>query len=190
MTHLESLEKGLADNKSHIEIIRKVYLTYPTMAMVGDEEREFTILNEISIFFNIPINNIQVAGSAKTGHSFHKNTKFTPQKSDLDIAIIDPNLFRYYSEAVFKLTKGLKNRTGFKPGNYSQYTDYIARGIFRPDLMPNGTIRAEWFSFFGQLSQKHNDLFETINCGLYMSQLYFEYKQISIIKDYLSSKTI
>lgn len=189
MNHVESLEKGLIDNKSHIEIIRKVYLTYPTLALVGDEERQFLILDEISNFFNIPINNIQVAGSAKTGYSFHQNKAFTPKLSDLDIAIIDPNLFRFYAESVFKLTKGFKNRTGFGVGNFKQYTEYLTRGIFRPDLMPNGQQRAEWFSFFGQLSKKHNDLFETINAGVYMSQLFFEYKQTSIIKDFLSTKT-
>lgn len=190
MTHTESIEKGLNEARPHVEIVRKVYLTYPTVALIGDEERQFEILNEISDFFSIPINNIHVAGSAKTGMSFHKNTPFEAKISDLDIAIIDPDLFRYYSEYVFKHTKGFKNRTGFSPGNFNQYTEYISKGIFRPDLMPSGVKKAEWFAFFGKLSNKHNDLFETINAGIYMSQLYFEYKQISIIKDYLTNKAV
>lgn len=189
MTHADSIEKGLTENKAHTEIVRKVFLTYPTMALIGDEERQFVILNEISNFFNIPISHIHVAGSAKTGHSFHQNRPFTTKVSDLDIAIIDTNLFLHYSEVVLKATKGFKNRTGFAVGNYNKYIDYISRGIFRPDLMPNGLPRAEWFSFFGQLSKRNNDLFGAINAGLYMSQLYFEYKQTSIIKDYLANKT-
>ncbi|MFL9829247.1 hypothetical protein ABS764_00135 [Flavobacterium sp. ST-87] len=194
MTHTESIELGLNEKRPHIEIIRKVYLTYPTSALIGDEERQFSILNEISEFFNIPINNVQIAGSAKTGNSYHKNTPFTPKISDLDIAIIDPELYRYYTEYVFKTSRGFKDRTLFpiRSGisTYNEYISYITKGIFRPDLMINGPKRAEWFMFFGKLSTKHKDLFETINAGIYMSQLYFEHKQTSIIKDYLTTKAI
>ena len=194
MTHTESIELGLNKKRPHIEIIRKVYLTYPTSAFIGDEERQFSILNEISEFFNIPINNFQVAGSAKTGNSYHKNTTFTPKTSDLDIAIVDQELYRFYTEYVFKMTKGFRDRTIFPMKNhvstYNEYISYITKGIFRPDLMINGPKRAEWFMFFGKLSTKHNDLFETINAGIYMSQIYFEHKQTSIIKDYLTTKAI
>jgi hypothetical protein len=55
MMHLQSIEKGLIDKKHHNEIVRKIYLTFPTAALVGNEERQFEILNEIGEHFNIPI---------------------------------------------------------------------------------------------------------------------------------------
>lgn len=178
----------------HLEIIRKIYLTYPTNALIGEEERQYDILNDISQYFNIPINNIHVTGSAKTGRSFHKNTSFIPKISDLDIAIIDPNLFRFYSELVFKLSKGFNDLSVFPLKNgaptFSTYCNYIAKGIFRPDLMPTGPIRANWFRFFGKLSSKHKDLFSTINAGIYFSQIFFEQKQVSIINHHISNKPV
>lgn len=196
MDYIQSINIGLSQNRPHTEIVRKVYLTLPTKALIGDEERQFAILNEISEYFNVPIINIQVAGSAKTGRSFHKASIFTAQVSDLDIAIIDSRLFQYYSELVFKVTKGFTDRTKFPFNNgtptfaYNQYISYISKGIFRPDLMPFGPERAEWRKFFGKLSAKHKDLFKSINAGIYMSQVFFEQKQSSIIKDYISNKVV
>ncbi|GAB2518360.1 hypothetical protein GCM10027085_05050 [Spirosoma aerophilum] len=44
MTHLESIDEGLKANTPHNEIVRKIYLTYPTSVLVGNEERQFTYL--------------------------------------------------------------------------------------------------------------------------------------------------
>ena len=193
MTHLEAIEEGLNTNRPHNEIARKIYLTYPTTVLVGNEERQFQIFNEISEYFNVPIMNIQIVGSSKTGYSFHKKTVFNPVTSDLDIAIIDANLFQHYTEWVFKNTNGLTDRTGFTSYNgstYSQYTTCVAKGIFRPDLMPTGKKRVNWLKFFGQLSSKNKDLFKSINAGIYLSQTFFEFKQISNINEYILTKPI
>ncbi|WP_164112366.1 MULTISPECIES: hypothetical protein [Sphingobacterium] len=188
MNHLESIDKGLAERKSHVEIVRKVYLTYPTKAFIENEERQYDILNEISLFFDIPINHIQVCGSSKVGRSFHKTSTFKPKISDLDIAIIDPSLFTQYSEIVFKLSEGFQNLTKFsssKGNSFANYSSYISKGIFRPDFMPSCQQRAAWFKFFSELSLKHNDYFKSINAGIYQSQTFFEFKQVKNIKDYI-----
>ncbi|MEM0575658.1 hypothetical protein [Flavobacterium polysaccharolyticum] len=194
MTHLESIDEGLKSNKPHNEIVRKIYLTYPTSALIGNEERQFQILNEISEYFSIPIMNVQVVGSSKTGYSFHKKTTFSFLKSDLDIAIIDGNLFQHYTECVFKSTNGFTDRTGFPfydgKSTYQQYVNCVAKGIFRPDLMPTGKKRLNWLKFFGQLSSKNKDLFKSINAGIYLSQTFFEYKQTSNINEYILTKPI
>lgn len=194
MTHLESIDEGLQANLPHNEIVRKVYLSYPTSVLVGNEERQYKIFNEISEYFNVPIMNIQVVGSSKTGYSFHKKTPFNPVTSDLDIAIIDQNLFQNYTEWVFKSTSGFTDRTGFTSydgkSNYSQYTNCVAKGIFRPDLMPTGKKRLNWLKFFGQLSSQNKDLFKSINAGIYLSQTFFEFKQTSNINEYILTKPI
>ena len=79
MNHIESIEKSLKDKLSLNEIVRKVYLTYPTSALVDKEEKQYEILNEISQHFTIPINHIQVCGSSKVGQSFHKVSTYTPK---------------------------------------------------------------------------------------------------------------
>lgn len=194
MDHIESIEIGLKEHKPYNEIVRKVYLAYPTKAFIGDEERQFHILNDISSHFSIPIMSVQVAGSAKIGKSFHKKTDFIPGDSDLDVAIIDSNLFRKYMEMVFDVTKGYSDRTRFpiKSGQSTadEYIAYIAKGIFRADLMPSCEARAEWSKFFGQLSIKHGDLFKSINAGIYISQMFFENKQRSAIKNYVNNKAV
>ena len=194
MNHIESIEAGLKDKKPYNEIVRKVYLAYPTKALIGDEERQYQILNDISCFFNVPIMSIQVAGSAKTGRSFHKQKDFEPRNSDLDIAIIDPGLYQKYMETIFSVTKGYSDNTGFSIRNgkstFEEYLSYLTRGIFRADLMPTCEARKAWNQFFGQLSQEHGDLFKSINAGIYMSQLFFENKQRSAIKNYIDTKAV
>lgn len=194
MNHIESIEAGLSANKPYNEIIRKVYLAYPTKAFIGNEERQYIIMNEISCFFNIPIICIQIAGSAKTGRSFHKQRDFTPGDSDLDVAIIDASLFQRYMEAIFKETKGYSIRTGFKIRDgksvADEYIAYLTKGIFRADLMPSGEARISWNKFFGTLSSEHGDLFKSINACIYFSQLFFENKQRSIINNYIENKAI
>ena len=194
MMHIEAIESGIKAKKSYNEIVRKVYLSYPTKALIGDEDRQYQILNEISCFFDIPFMSVQVAGSAKTGRSFHKQRDFQPGYSDLDVAIIDCGLYRKYMEEIFNVTKGYSDRSGFplKKGKSTaeEYFVYLTKGIFRADLMPSCEARKTWNKFFGQLSSKHGDLFKTINAGIYMSQTFFENKQRSAIKNYVETKAV
>ncbi|MDW7662652.1 MAG: hypothetical protein SCL54_14640 [Bacillota bacterium] len=127
MDHIESIELGLADKKSYSEIARKVFLTYPTKVLIGNEEKQYSILNEISQHFSIPIMSIHVVGSAKMGCSFHKDKIFTQGESDLDIAIIDAYLFQRYVEMVFKVTKGYSEKTLFdRCDGISKEREYLA----------------------------------------------------------------
>ncbi|WP_296294104.1 hypothetical protein [Rheinheimera sp.] len=194
MNHIESIEAGLKAKKPYNEIVRKVYLAYPTKALIGDEERQYQILNDISCFAGVPIMSIQVAGSAKTGRSFHKQKDFEPGSSDLDIAIIDPGLFQRYMEKIFEITKGYSDKSSFplKDGKstFEEYIAYLTKGIFRADLMPTCEDRKAWNQFFGQLSRKHGDLFKSVNAAIYMSQLFFESKQRSVIKNYVETKAV
>jgi hypothetical protein len=193
MNYLDSIQSGLEAKKKHIEIARKIFLTHPTNAFRDKEEKQFEILNEVSDYFKIPITNIQVVGSSKIGQSFHKKTVFSSGTSDLDLAIIDSNLFVYYTELIYSVTKGFSDLTKFSRNqngvsNYVEYSQYLLKGIFRADLMPTAEIRAQWTTFFGKLSAKHTDLFKSINAGIYLSQRFFEIKQTSTIRNYIKLK--
>lgn len=194
MDYIRAIDDAVKNGVPHSEIARKIFLTYPTKAFVGQEEAQFEILNEIAVFFHIPITSVQVAGSAKTGRSFYQQRDFTPKFSDLDIAIIDLNLYTKYCEISFRRSKGYSDLTKFplrsNKRTFDEYIRYLTRGIVRPDLMPTGPERAEFKNFFGKLSAKHLSLFSNINAAIYQSQAFFEDKQRSAIQSYLNNRPI
>ncbi|MXN30015.1 hypothetical protein [Delftia sp. CH05] len=194
MEHLKAIDIGLSSGRNHNEIARKIFLTYPTKAFVGEEELQFEILNEVSEHFEIAITCIHVAGSAKLGHSIHKNRSFTRGTSDLDLAIIDSHLFAKYVEIGLNTSKGYSDGTKFPvrqdKSRKDEYLQYLSRGIFRPDLMPTGTHKAAWLNFFGRLSDKHSSFFGSISGAIYLSQGCFESKQRTAIKARLSMEVL
>jgi hypothetical protein len=194
MDYLQAIEAGIKAGVPYHEIARKIYITYPTSAFVGAEEQQFEVLNEISVFFGVPISCIHIAGSAKTGRSFHKKRDFIPGVSDLDVAIVDTPLFVQYMEIVFTRSKGYFDRSTFPirrgSSTYEEYVRYLSRGIFRPDLMTICPDRAHWNDFFTRLSDKHNKLFKSINAAIYLSQSFFESKQRSTIKSHIENRPI
>lgn len=177
--HIASMKKGIAEKTPPNEIIRKVYLTYPTSAFEGLEDVQYEILNAIASHFSVPIRAVHICGSAKLGSSIQKGRKFEPANSDLDVAIIDSALFQKMTELVHKQTNGFFDSSQFK--NAAEYKKYVLKGIFRPDLMPSSVDRADWVKFFAALSAKHMKLFKSISAAVYLSDYYFERKQSSLI---------
>ncbi|HLA55557.1 MAG TPA: hypothetical protein VK623_05635 [Flavobacterium sp.] len=178
----KGITTGLERDLRNDVIARKIYLCFPTSAFIGKEEIEFEVISSISSHFRIPFGNVQVAGSAKTGFSYYKSKKFVVGESDLDIAIIDKDLFINFCEIVLRETKGFKDLSSFgrtKDGDshYNMYRNYITKGIFRPDLMPTCEAKKKWFKYFSKLSEKYVDLFSDINAGIYVNEQFFEYKQ-------------
>ncbi|WP_411735613.1 hypothetical protein [Paenibacillus sp. M2] len=189
--HTETLKRDWNTEVSKEEIVRKLYICYPTKAFEGREEIGFHIFNEISNFFKVPFSAVHVVGSAKTGTSYFKSTEFVEGKSDLDIAIISPELFMSYMELSYIVTKGYSDQSVFKIDPRSrrpvteQFRDYLSKGIFRPDLMPQCNEKQEWWNFFNKLSNQHHGLFKNINAGIYATQYFFEFKQIEALKKYM-----
>lgn len=179
--HTEKIIEELKNKISRQIISRKIFISYPTKVFVGNEDVEFQIKNEISEFFNIPIYHIQIAGSAKTGYSYYQDKEFIEGESDLDIAIIDLSLFLRYTEIVYKVSEGLRKREAFPNKNgknvYNYYCENIAKGMFRPDLMPICEEKKAWNKFFNKLTQQYFRRFKSINAGIYASQYMFEKKQ-------------
>ncbi|MBX8497210.1 hypothetical protein [Pseudomonas cichorii] len=188
MDLLEAIRQGRRDKLPFHKIARKIYFSYPSYAFVGEEERQYLIFDKVAEYFDVPITSVQVAGSAKTGHSFHKGTCFIPGSSDLDIAIIDARLFVKYMDVVCSTTRNYTDLTNFeKKGGVSgldKYLNYLSKGIFRPDLMPSGPERSKVNDFFGSLSAQHGDLFSSINAAIYLSGSFFERKQRSAITNF------
>lgn len=194
MDHIQAIELGLGAKAPYNEIARKIFLTYPTAAFLGEEERQYEVFNEISSFLGVSISSIHVCGSAKIGKSVHKKTDFEKGKSDLDVAIVDAGLFTRYLNIGLAETNSYSDRAKFPRRNgastFDEYSSYLARGIFRPDLMPICAQRANWRDFFSLLSDRHLCLFGSISAAVYVSELCFEYKQRSVIRNYASTRTL
>ncbi|PHS76674.1 MAG: hypothetical protein COB59_10775, partial [Rhodospirillaceae bacterium] len=67
---------------------------------------------------------------------------------------------------------------------HKMFKAYILKGIINPNCMPVCKERKEWNVFFGKLSTKHSKSFRSINGIIYMSELFFESKQRSVINSY------
>ncbi len=183
MIYRAAIKEDFEKNKKNYEIARKIYLSFPTSVFKHDKNEEFDIKDTISKFFHIPFRSIQVAGSAKTGESFIKNTKFKPMESDLDIAVIDLQLFFNYLESVFKITKGYRDFTKFSsPEDKNAYETYLTKGIFRPDLMVACKQKSDIRRFLNLISYKYAHKFKDINVSIYASECFFESKQGGTIR--------
>lgn len=181
----EHIRNSVAQGDTLNEAARRVFCFNSSAVLESNTNEGFSILNKVSKHFSVPFRSIYIAGSAQTGYSYFKEREFIPNESDLDLAIVDMNLFRKFSEIVYGITKGYNDLTKFgaKDGvsQASGFQSYIVKGYFRPDLMPNCRCKQDWFAFFNRLSREHSGLFENINCGIYFSECFFEGKQIPTI---------
>lgn len=186
----ERINEGLQAGIPYSEIVREVYLSYPTFSFADLPKKEFLIKNAISNKFGLDIFSIHFGGSAKTGESYHKDSKFCAGKSDLDAAIISSGLFTKYLEITCEITKNFSDLTSFKikSTQVEIFRSYLQRGVLIPEFMPQCPERTEWISFFNNLSQGNTDIFDNINCWIYSSQKLFELKFSGTIHTFKKSK--
>lgn len=186
MQHLNAIKIDIQNKVSPSDIARKVYVAYPSFVFAENSNLKFEIFNEIANRWDIPINQILLTGSAHTGESFHKEAKFQPGISDLDVAIVSEKLFLKFLEESNIATRGYFDLSRFERldghDTSTAFMTNLARGFFRPDLMPQCLLKKTWFDFFQKISQKHLKLFKSINAGIYTSLNCFEAKQLENIK--------
>ena len=166
--------------------MRLMVLT-PTFAFEGREDIGYQITEQAATFFNVSVRAVHACGSAKLGFSPYKGTDFAIGTSDLDLAIIDENCFTRYLGEVIAVTKQYRQRTGFQRGEnncYDSFVAYLAKGIFRPDLMPYCETRKKWLEFFGKMSVKYQSQFKSVSAAIYLSDQAFRMKQSSVIMEF------
>jgi hypothetical protein len=169
-------------------IARRLIFYDFTSAFSADEGRGFTILNEVSEHFRVPIASVRVVGSGQFGYSYFKGRDFTPKTSDLDLAIVSSLLFQKYAELSYWITDQYRNQVKFtrKDGvnTVADFREYLSTGYFRPDMMPASEQKEQWFSFFNSLSNKHADLFDNINAGIFLSDGFLEMRNANVTAEY------
>jgi hypothetical protein len=185
-----NIENYISDGNSDNVIARRLFCFDRPVILSLDEYKDhgFELLNDVSEYFNIPLRRIYIAGTVQTGYSFFKNKEFVPKASDIDLAIVDTSLFKKYLETVIRETKLYKDNTKFEVNHYKQFKNYISKGIFNAEYMPNISLRNEWEKFFNDISTKYSEQFSTVNSFIYLSETTFEWKQVSILDEYRNNE--
>lgn len=179
---VESIGRGALST----DVAMRMLVLSPTVAFEGCEDIGFSITEAVANFFSVSVRSVHVCGSAKLGFSPVKATPFSPGQSDLDIAVIDHDCFNRYVGDVIIATDQYRNRTGFvrrhgaAGSSYDSFVAYLAKGVFRPDMMPYCSARTEWMNFFRGLSSKYSDKFSRISAGVYLSDISFKLKQSNV----------
>jgi len=115
------------------------------------------IIDEISKSFGVDKKSIILCGSLRLGYSLspkknlryideaYNETNLIKYKSDIDIAIVDENLFYKLKQRIFKYTNGLNNKwynneyyKDEKKEMTNDFFRYNYKGWFRPDFKPLG----------------------------------------------------
>ena len=153
----------------------------------GDKtELLYEIKNAVASRYNIPLHQILVCGSAHLGCSVHKDQDFLAGSSDLDLAIISPDLFSWLHGKVIEATNSFTDLRKFERraglSTKDEFARYVSeRGMIRPDLLPRIPVKVEWFDFFNELTSKHVSHFKKISAAIYLSEVCFTSKQIPTI---------
>lgn len=136
------------------------YVFHGTPFVFKDRERDyFDFRHMIAKQFNVHYTKIFIVGSAKLGFSYHKETIFSLE-SDIDVVIVDEDLFNYYYEKISDVQYALEKQstimTQLEESQFNKFKSYLIKGWLRPDMLPHQlqieTIKNDWFDFFRSIS--------------------------------------
>lgn len=192
MDYKKALDTAKNSGVSAATMARKVFLSFPTHVFAKDQDLEFELIDKVAQFFKVPFAGVQIVGSAKTGFSLIKNTDFDSSRSDLDIALVDRELFGKFWEIAFKRSDGFQLGAFQLVGQNKEdatarrkrFLKFLQRGILSPDFFPQCVERAELESQFRDLSQGYSMHFARISAYIYASETFFEAKQKDAVDHY------
>jgi hypothetical protein len=146
-----------------------------------DDEGYYGLKAAVAEQFQIHPNEIIVVGSAKLGFSIAPTKRYRAfgETSDIDVAIISPQLFDHVWHEVFQYLDSARSWE-----NRRQFSNYLVRGWVRPDKLPPGEsfrFTMEWFDFFRRLSNSRQFGDIKISGALYRDWIFLEKYQESCI---------
>jgi hypothetical protein len=162
------------------EVVRKHILMGDCYILNHDEY--YDLCARISDQFKIIPQHMHLVGSGKLGFSIAENKRYRPfnPESDIDIAIVSPELFdKIWMEVA---------RFNAQEANWKEkgkFRRYLMDGWIRPDALPisdSFQTRKEWWPFFqGLTSQIQNGKFR-VSAGLYRTEAFLELYQEKSVK--------
>ena len=148
----------------------------------------FKVSDRIMEHFKVPFTAVKFCGSSQTGFSFIKKTDFDPQKSDLDVAIIDTSIFLKIKEEIYTITKGYSDLSCFPITLYSCRHPYNAfvhnlkMGFINPYCLPNCDLKNDIDTFSNTLTTNFRKTFKSITFVFYETEYFFICKQEAALR--------
>lgn len=159
------------------QVFDRCILTGACAAITDDSTHEAR--SKISKQFSVEYANVVIVGSSNLGFSIKPQKRYTPfgNDSDVDVAIICPNLFERVWHEVY-----LYDKSGPFWPNKGDFRKYLSKGWIRPDKLPRSSVFAfsnDWWSFF--MGLKLQGCPYKISGGIYHSHFFLrEYQKICI----------
>jgi len=154
------------------EFYNKLFFTYPSTC-IGIESISI-IINKVSSEFKIPYHDIKVIGSSHLGFSLVKPPEeqeikfYDINNSDIDLAIINKELFLHVFSINMKTSNFYKDLTGFKDRKILNYYKKNAiEGFIRPDTIGDKKFKNKWLRFFEDISREHD---MKISAAIYLDE--------------------
>lgn len=142
----------------------------------------FQIYEEVSRYLVVPTRSVMLTGSAFTGRSYLKDKPFSPGESDLDLAVVDRDLFRELLLCAARATRYFRDQTPFSAlsadstgsqtfGAFRKYA--FNRGILRPELMPDCEAKEHVLALTRDLSNRYVKMVSSVSIFVYGDEEYF-----------------
>lgn len=147
-------------------IVRGAILHGSAFAVTDDAR--FSLLEAVATEFKLDANrDVFLVGSAKLGFSIAPHKRFRPfnDESDLDLAIVSPELFKRVWHEVDEYRS--------INGDWSasrKFADYLSRGWLRPDKLPASSTFSfanDWWEFFRSVQNRRIGGGVKVNAGIY-----------------------
>lgn len=147
-----------------------------------EPHQQAAIRAQIADRFDVHANKVIIVGSAKLGYSVSPGKSLRPfgDTSDVDVAIVSPQLFEKYWLEMYQAKRSMVDWP-----NLPDARKYLFRGWIRPDKLPLLQIRNDWFDFFGSLQSAEGCSPYPVRGGLYYNDEFLEYYQeLGVIKSF------
>lgn len=156
MTTIEEFKNKLQDATiTDLDIVQGCITPGSAFAFQGDDEKYFKLKKRIALEFGLNPQKVIMVGSAKLGFSISPGKLWQPfnDDSDIDMAIISPELFDRFWKELYDFNIDLTSRSEKEDKQYRDFLSYFFRGWLRPDMFPfSYEGRAAWFEFFKSIS--------------------------------------
>lgn len=165
-----------ADHMKPRDIMRSIYhgkRSYAEEILKLDLDQ---LKQHVSHVFSVPSHNVKLTGSAKLGFSMKTGNEFVKGKSDLDLMIVDKNIFNLILNQISEQINDVESII---------IKRYISRGYIRPDILPSSPLVNKWLNIAKSLTDCSRELFREVTITVYCSVEDYINKEVSILDRYL-----
>jgi hypothetical protein len=179
-TRIERFKAELCTDAAETLVQRHVTFGEP---FAIHRDQYFNLKSDVAAQFKLNPRDIVMVGSGKLGFSIVANKRYRHfgESSDIDLAIINSQLFDEFWDAVFDY----RHEVGYWEKE-TDFARYLFRGWIRPDLLPPSERfqrREDWWRFFQSLSATGKYGPYKITAGLYRTMRFLERYQTICVND-------